>query len=95
MARTFIRQKYATEKLDYVFDWSNELASGETISTVDYVVESGLTEESADNTNTTTTSTVWVSGGTAGVDYTVSCTMVSDQGRNFEDSMIIQVIARP
>ena len=49
--------------LDYKLDWSNWLATGESIATATVTV-TGATLVS--NSNTTTTVTAWVSGGTVG-----------------------------
>ena len=58
--------------LDYTLDWNDSskgpwLASGETISASTWTVPSGITKDSDSNDNTTTT--IWLSGGTAGSDY--------------------------
>ncbi len=71
----------------YVSDWSDWLDSGETIVSSDWVVEAGLTEDSA--SNDTTTATIWLSGGTAGTDYTVTNTVVTSAGREEPRSMKI------
>jgi hypothetical protein len=52
--------------LDYQIDWSDWLGT-DTISSSDWTVPTGITE--ATHTNTTTTSTIWLSGGTAGNTY--------------------------
>ena len=54
--------------LDYTVDWSAWLGS-DTISAVTWTLETGITK--AAQSNTTTAATVWVSGGTAGREYTV------------------------
>ena len=51
--------------LDYVIDWgTNYLASDETISTATWTEGTGITKDSDSKTDTTTT--IWLSGGTAG-----------------------------
>ena len=65
--------KGPTEKLDYVYDFADLLQTGETIvaGTTDAVtVDAGLTLDSS--TDTTTTITAWLSGGTVGERYTVA-----------------------
>lgn len=52
--------------LDYTLDWSLWL-DGDTISTSTWALDVGITEDSESETATTTT--VWVSGGTAGTTY--------------------------
>ncbi len=77
--------------LDYTQDWSNVLATGESISTSAITVPVGLTEDS--ETNTTTTSTVWLSGGTDGVICRVLFQIVTDNAtaRTFQRSLFIRV----
>ena len=78
--------------LDYGFDWSDWLAVGETVSTSSWVVEAGITKDS--DTNDSTTTTVWLSGGTAGEDYTVTNTIVTSASRTDERSIIVFVRER-
>ena len=80
--------------LDYGFDWSASgwLATGETISTSNWTVEAGITKDSDTNDNTTTT--IWLSGGTAGEDYTVTNTIVTSASRTDERSIIVAVRER-
>ena len=76
--------------LDYTIDWgTNWLAAGETISTSAWTVESGITKDS--DSNTTTTATVWLSGGTAGTVYTVTNRITTSAGRTAERSLYIKV----
>jgi hypothetical protein len=56
------------------------------------VVESGLTEVS--NSNTGTAATVWLSGGTAGTDYTVTNRITTSAGRQVDRSFILYVRER-
>lgn len=76
--------------LDYTIDWgTNWLADGETISSSSWTVQSGLTEDS--DSNTTTTATVWLSGGTAGSVYTVTNQITTSAGRTAERTLLIKV----
>jgi hypothetical protein len=52
--------------LDYKIDWSTWLGN-DTISTSEWIVPSGIDEES--NSNTDTDATIWISGGTSGHTY--------------------------
>ena len=89
--------------LDYVFDWKalangrgdrDWLESGETISTRTVTVDSGITKDSDSITDTNTSVTVWLSGGTAGQNYKVVCRIVTTASRTDERTMIIQVRER-
>lgn len=86
--------------LDYKFDWasltngnggSNWLATGETISSFTVTASAGLTIQSSSATDTNTSVTVWLTGGTAGTIYTVVCKIVTSQARTDERTMTIVV----
>ena len=58
MSNTFLKDPDAT--LDYAFDWSGWLQSGETISSYAITVDSGITKES--DSQSSGVVTVWLSG---------------------------------
>lgn len=78
--------------LDYYFDWSEWLATGETISSNTITVPTGITKDS--DSATTTKVTVWLSGGTDGTTYTVACKIVTSAGRTDERSIDVHVMNR-
>lgn len=78
--------------LDYGFDWSSWLATGETISTSTWTVPSGITKDSDEKDNTSTT--IWLSGGTAGTTYALANKIVTSVGRTTERTMDIIVTER-
>lgn len=89
--------------LDYKFDWksltngsglSDWLATGETISTKTVTADTGITKVSDSLTDTNTSVTVWLSGGTAGQSYKVVCQIVTSDGRTDERTMVIKVRSR-
>ena len=89
--------------LDYKFDWkastngtgdSDWLASGETISSHTIDEDSGITVDSSAQTDTNTSVTVWLSGGTAGTTYAVRCEIVTSASRTDERTMKILVEER-
>lgn len=77
--------------LDYGLDWTTWLA-GDTINTSTWTVSAGITKtsESVDPTNKATT--IWLSGGTAGVEYDIVNRIVTVGGRT--DERTIRVIVR-
>ncbi len=76
-------------KMDYVIDWAAWL-DGDTISTSTWSVPSGITKSSSPAaSNTTTTATIWLEGGTAGQDYDVINSIVTAAGR--EDDRTFRV----
>ena len=77
--------------LDYQVDWEDWLA-GDTISTSAWTVPEGLTEVS--DTKTTSTATVWLSGGTAGQTYAVENKIVTADARTDERTIYIECIEK-
>lgn len=75
--------------LDYVWDWADWLAPGETISTSDFIVSAGLDLQSEGNS--TNTATAWLAGGTQGTSYLVTNRIVTSAGRTDDRSMTIRV----
>ncbi len=87
----FAATKDPQATLDYRFDWSLWLVT-DTIVSVTWTVPSGITQTAA--TNTTTTATIWLSGGSAGTKYTVACRVTTTAGRIDERSLIVSVIQK-
>lgn len=75
--------------LDYGFDWTDWLATAETISSITWTVPTGITKTSEEQT--TKIATVWLSGGTAGSNYSVACKIVTSGNRTDERTMTIRV----
>jgi hypothetical protein len=89
--------------LDYKFDWkaltngtgtSDWLAAGETISAHVIDADAGITVDSSAATDANTSVTVWLSGGTAGVEYLVRCEIDTSASRTDERTMKIKVEER-
>lgn len=78
--------------LDFGFKWSDWLATGETISTSTWTVETGITEDSTAKTDVKTS--IWLSGGTAGTTYEVTNKIVTSQSRTDERTLSIRVVER-
>lgn len=76
----FVKSPNAT--LDFGFDWSDWLDSGETIEASSWSVPSGLTNV-GDSFSTTQTK-IWLSGGTAGTEYTVTNTIETTESATEE-----------
>ena len=75
--------------LDYMIDWSSWLtaAGDDTITASSWTATDGITIDS--DTNTTTTATVWLSGGTVGTTYELTNHIVTLAGR--EDDRTIKI----
>ena len=102
---TFSTVKDPAAVLDYKFDWANTtnggskadwLESGETISSHTVTASTGLTVDSSSITDTNTSVTAWLSGGTAGEIYTVVCQVVtnSSPARTDERTLAVKVQER-
>ena len=78
--------------LDYVFDWTEWLATGETITDHTITADTGITVDSS--TESDGKVTVWLSGGTAGQNYKVACLITTSAGRTDERTIWIKVVER-
>ena len=72
---------------DYTIDWTDELG-GDTIVTSTWAVDTGLTQDS--ESETTTSTTIFVSGGVAGTVYQLTNTIAS-ASRTYEQSIFVNV----
>ena len=84
--------KDPADVLDYGLDWSEQLAlvsPADTISSATWTVPAGLTAGAQFVVGGV--ATTWLSGGTAGTDYTVTCRIVTAGGRTLERSVKLLV----
>lgn len=88
-AATF--QKDPLAILDYTLDWASFL-NGDTIATVTWTVPAGVA--SVGQTFSSTTATIWLSGGTAGTSYAVVCLITTVGGRTDERTIQINAVSR-
>jgi hypothetical protein len=77
--------------LDYTVDWSNWLGL-DKITSVVWTVPAGI--GNAGTSNSGTAATIWISGGTAGTNYIVTCLVTTLAGRTDERSFQLTVVAR-
>jgi hypothetical protein len=75
--------------LDYMMDWSRWLGEDEITSATWEASDAGITIDS--QANTTSTATVWVSGGTVDETYTLTCRIVTTEGRTEDRSFDILI----
>lgn len=78
--------------LDYGVDWSDWLASGETISASTWTIPTGITKDSDSKGDESTV--IWLSGGTAGATYTLENKITTSDNRTVERSIQIIVEQR-
>jgi len=86
MSQNYIKDPDAV--LDYPMNWADWL-DGDTISTSTWTVPDGITKDS--DSKTTSATTIWLSGGTAGLDYTLINHIVTAAGREDDRTIIIKV----
>jgi hypothetical protein len=87
---TFIKDPSSV--LDFGFDWSDWLDSDDSVSTSTWNVPTGITDDS--DTSTSTTTTIWLSGGTVGSKYKITNRIVTANGRTVERSFYVKVESR-
>ena len=89
MASSFVKDPDAV--LDYKWDWSDWLATGETISSHTIPTVTGITLDSSSITDTNTSVTAWYSSGTALTDYDVTCQIVTSDSREDDRTVTLKV----
>jgi hypothetical protein len=77
--------------LDYSIDWTRWLA-GDQIAASEWIVPSEFTKMA--DSKTSTSATVWLSGGTAGQSYIVTNRITTAAGRTEDRSFTIRVEER-
>ena len=88
---TFPKDPNAT--LDYSIDWSNWLASGESL-TCSVWTRSSTDLRQSNTSLTTSIATIWLAGGSAGAKYTVANKIGTSGGRVDERTIDIKVLQR-
>ena len=78
--------------LDWAFDWTDWLAAAETITDHTITADTGITVDSS--TELDGKIIVWLSGGTAGINYKVACLITTSAGRTDERTIWIKVTNR-
>lgn len=79
------------EVLDYQIDWTTRL-DGDTIATSTWIVADGITKDS--DSNTTTATTIWLSGGTIGDRYELTNRITTAGGRTMDQTVRIKIKAK-
>jgi hypothetical protein len=77
------------DRLDYLEDWTKWLKT-DTIVTSTWSVPSGITKEA--ESNTTTTTTIWLSGGTADYTYEIVNHIVTAAGREKDRTIVFHIL---
>lgn len=93
MPRSFVKDPDAV--LDYKFDYAGSkpwLTGTDTIASHTVTASAGLTVDSTEATDTAVT--VWLSGGTVGQTYSVTCHVVTAAGREDDRTVTVTVMER-
>lgn len=77
--------------LPYKFDWSEWLGSGETISTKTVTADDGITVDSSSITDSNTSVTVRLSGGSDNKEYKVTCEITTSDSNTDSRTMTVMV----
>jgi hypothetical protein len=85
----FIKDPDAT--LDYSFDWGPWLGGTDTVISSTWTVESGLSIVPASEAFDDTTTTVFITGGAVGENYTLKNTITTNGSRTDERSIEIKI----
>lgn len=88
--RVNLEPKTPDEEKDYGIDWRKWIASGVTITSSDWTVPSGVTEESASISGLYTL--IRLSGGTAGQTYELINDIVTSTGEELERAIEVRVM---
>lgn len=95
------KTKDPDDVLDYRWDWAADLPDGDTITSATFTVttDQGAVVPDSDTTpvevdsysNTTTTATAWLSGGTLRSSYLVVCHAVTTGGREMDKTLKLKI----
>ena len=78
--------------LDYVYDWTTYLADiSDTLATITIVADTGITVNSSAILPGNLKAIVWLSGGTLGVKYAVTCHMTTAGGRTDDRTFYVKI----
>lgn len=82
-----------TEVLDYTLDWEDRGLGDDTIASSTWEGSSDNFDIS-DTSFTDTTTTFWLTGGIAGVEYTITNTIVTSGDRTLQETIVFDCIAQ-
>lgn len=76
--------------LDYSVDWAVWLRDGETVDDATWAIPDGLVEATQGHAVNGAVATVWIRGGVLGKNYTVTCHVVTSEGREDDHSITLK-----
>lgn len=89
-----IDPKSPNEDYDIRLDWTSRLSSGEKVVSAVWTLDSGITQHDDSIAADGKSTSVFISGGTAGMKYRVVCRTTTDNSppRVFESAFNLQVM---
>jgi hypothetical protein len=85
--------KDPSAELDYTVDWEPWMPPNDRIVNVSWTISpSGLTNSA--NSFSTSDATIWLTGGTDGTTYDVTCEITTDEGRIDDRTFRVEVVNR-
>lgn len=84
------------EVLDYLLDWSARLMPGDTITTSQWIMPTPTTGDIVKNSDakTASTTTIWLSAGTDGKNYSIVNRVVTAGGRTMDQTCVVKIKGR-
>jgi hypothetical protein len=86
------RLKRVGEKADFTLEWSEEIET-DPISLSSWTVPAGIFQDTPNPSKTDTTTTIWLSGGTAGNEYPLVNVVTTVGGRVYPRVLRIKILA--
>ncbi len=77
--------------LDYAIDWSAWLGASETISASTWTVPAGITQTTPTPSIAAGVTTIWLTGGTLNLTYSVTNHITTNQGRQQDCTITLAV----
>lgn len=77
------------EVLDYRIDWSDRLSDGDTIQSSSWIIEGSVDKDS--DSNSTTTATIWLSGGDTGSVSFLTNRVITLGGRTMDTTVRLKI----
>ena len=91
----YVIEKGVNEQKDYSIDFTPELETDETIAVLEVTATSGITVDTYSESAGIVT--IWLSGGTGGEEYIITCTGETSEGspgRDYTKSIKVPVVTR-
>ena len=91
----YVIEKGVDEQKDYSIDFTPELETDETIAVLEVTATSGITVDTYSESAGIVI--IWLSGGTGGEEYIITCTVETSEGspgRDYTKSIKVPVVTR-